>query len=91
MPLGLEVGLGHGHVVLDGDSQRGIAHQFSVHVCYGITAGWIKIPIGSQRDLGPGDIVLDGDPAPPSGGRSPQVSPRACCGQMVWMDQDATR
>jgi len=39
--------------------------QFSAHVCYGQTAGWIKMPLGGEVGLGPGHIVLDGDPAPP--------------------------
>ena len=36
MKLGMAVGLGPGHIVLDGDpapSQRGTAPQFSAHVC----------------------------------------------------------
>jgi len=38
--------------------------QFSAHVYYGQTAGWIKMPLGTEIGLGPGDIVLDWDPAP---------------------------
>jgi len=60
MPLGTEVGLGPGDVVLDGHSP-----QFSAHVCCGQTAGCMKIPLGKDVDLGPCHIVLDGDPAPP--------------------------
>ena len=41
MPLGMEVGLGPGHIVLDGDPalppQKGHSPQFSVHVCCGQT------------------------------------------------------
>jgi len=33
--------------------------QFSAHVCYGKTAGWIKMPFGRKVRLGPGHIVLD--------------------------------
>ena len=40
--------------------------QFSVHVCRGQTAGWIKMPLGTEVGIGSGDIVLHGDPAPPS-------------------------
>jgi len=36
------------------------APQFSVHVCWGQTAGWIKMPLGSEIDLGSGHIVLNG-------------------------------
>ena len=44
--------------------QRGTAPQFSVHICYGQMAAWIKIsPIDMELALGPGDFVLDGDPA----------------------------
>jgi len=43
--------------------QKG-AHQplphFSVHVYWGETAGWIKMPLGTEVGLGPGDIVLNG-------------------------------
>jgi len=37
--------------------------QFSIHVYYGQTAGWMKTPLGTEVDLGTGHIVLDGDPA----------------------------
>ena len=66
MKLGMEVSLGPGQIVLDGDP----AHpkmvtdpQFSAHVCCGQTTGWIKMPLGTEVDFGPGQIVLDGDPA----------------------------
>jgi len=72
MPLGMQVGLGPGHIVLDGypapspqKSGRGTALQFSAHVCYGHTAVWIKIPLDTEVGLGPDHIVLDGNPAPP--------------------------
>ena len=72
MPLGMEVGLGPGHTVLDGAQlplPKGVRNsiQFSVHVCRGRTAGWIKMPLGAEVGLGPGDIVLDGDARPPKG------------------------
>ena len=70
MKLCTEAGLGPGHIVSDGDPtlppQRAQpSPQFSVHVCCGQTAGWIKMPLGMEIGLGPGHIVLDGDPAPP--------------------------
>jgi len=90
MKLGTDVGLGPGHIVLDGDPapplQRGTAPQFSDHVCYGQTAGWIKMPHGIKVCLGPGDyVVLDGDPAPPpkKGTAPPQFSAHVYCGQMA--------
>ena len=43
MKLGVEVGLGPGHIVLDGNPtpllKRGTVPQFSAHVCCGQTAG----------------------------------------------------
>jgi len=70
MELGMQVGLGPGHIVLDGDPapppQRGTATtQFSAHICCGQMAAWIKIPLGMELGLGPGAFVLDGNPAPP--------------------------
>jgi len=69
MALGIEVGLGPGHIVLDGDTAplppKGAAAdpQFLAHVYCGQTAGWIKTPLGTEVDLGPGHFVLDGFPA----------------------------
>ena len=70
MPLGTEVGLGPGDIVLNGDSaplERSTAPlpHFSANVYCGKMAGWIKMPLGREVDLGPGHIVLDGDPVPP--------------------------
>jgi len=72
MKLGMHVGLGAGHIVLDRDPapppQRGTAPHF-----WPISA-WIKMSLGMELGLGPGDIVLDADPAPPSQkGQSPQI------------------
>jgi len=49
MPPDTEVGLGPGHIVLDGDpaAPKGHSPQFSAHVCCGQTAGWIKMPLGT--------------------------------------------
>ena len=79
--LGMEVGLGPGDFVLDGDPasppQKGAEPppQFSAHFCCGQTAGWIKMALDMELGLGPGDFVLDGDPAarsPKRGAVSPQ-------------------
>jgi len=65
----MEVGLGPGHIVLNGDTapvpQKGTEPppQFLAHVYCGETAGWIKTPLGTEVDLGPGHFVLDGFPA----------------------------
>jgi len=37
-------------------------NPWSMHVCCGQTAGWIKMPLGREVGLGPGRNVLDGDP-----------------------------
>jgi len=66
MKLGLQVGLGPGHIVFDGDRlpllQRGTAPHFSAHVHCGQTAVCIRIPIGTEVGLSLGNIVLDWDP-----------------------------
>jgi len=68
MPLGREVGLGQGDVVLDGDPAptppKGHNPQFLAHVCCGQTAGWIKMALGMEVYLGPGHIVFMGTQLP---------------------------
>jgi len=79
MKLGTQVGLGPGHVVLDGDPtplpQRGKSSQFKAHICCGPMAAWIKMLLGMEINLGRGDHVLDGDHAPPpqKGGGASQI------------------
>jgi len=79
MPFGTEVSLGPGDIVLDGDpAPRKKGHSspspILAHVCYGQTAGWIKMPLGTEVYLGPRHIVLDGGPAhPPKSHSSPLV------------------
>ena len=81
MPLGMVVGLGPGHIVLDGDPapipKRGHSSPQSwAHVCCGQSAGWIKRPLGTKVGLGPDRIVLHEDPAPPlKRGRAPSLRP----------------
>jgi len=72
MSLGMELGLGPGDFLLDGDPaappQGG---GFSAHVYCGQTARWMKLVLGMDVGLSPGDFVLDGDLAPsPKAGRS---------------------
>ena len=89
MKLGKLVGLGRGHIVLDGDpyssSPKGRRPSpFLAHICCGQMAGWIKMPLGMEEGLSPGDFVLDGDPAPrPKKGAEPfpQFSAHFYCGQ----------
>ena len=70
MKLGMEVGFGPGHTVLDGDPAptKGVqTTQFLAHVCCGQTDGssttdrYIKMPLGTDVGLGSCDIVLDED------------------------------
>jgi len=84
----MHVGLGPGHVVLDGDPatppQQGHSHQFSAHVYCDQTVGRIKVKLGTEVDLGPGDIVLDGNPAallPLKRGHSTPILAHVYCGQ----------
>jgi len=64
VPLGRQVGLGPGDIVLNGDPgppKKGHSTpQFLDHVYCGQTAGWIKMSLCTKVDLGPGHIVLDG-------------------------------
>jgi len=79
---GMDVGLGPGDFVLDGDPappKKGHNCQFLAHVYCGQMAGWIKIPLGTEVGLRPGDTVLDGDPSPPKG-HSLQFSAHVYCG-----------
>jgi len=60
MPLGMEVGLVPGDVVLDGDRalpQKGHNPQFSAHVYCGQTTEWIKARLGTEIGLGTGHIA----------------------------------
>jgi len=72
MSLGMEVGLGSGDFVLDGDPvhfpQKGAEppSQFSAHFYCGQMAAWIKMSLGMELGLDPGNFVLDGDPVAPS-------------------------
>ena len=61
MKLGTQVGLGSGHIVLDGDPAppppKGHSLQFSSRICCCQMAAWIKMPLGMDVGLGPGDCV----------------------------------
>jgi len=63
MPLGTEVGLGPGHIVLDGtqlSSPKKLVQTPIFGPCLLWPNGWMikKMPFGTEVDLGPGDIVL---------------------------------
>jgi len=67
MPLGTEVDLGPGDIVLDGNParpQRGAQHS-QFWPCCGQTVARIKVPLGTGVGLSPGHIVLHEDLAPP--------------------------
>jgi len=96
--FGTQVGLGLGHIALDGDpaplpQEKGHSPpNFWAHIYYGQTDGWIKMPLGMEVGLGAGHIVLDGDPAPP---KKTGLSHRPIFGSCLlwpngWMDHDAT-
>jgi len=56
MILGVQVGLGPGHIVLDGDPPPlpkigGTAPKSLAHVYCGEMAGWIKVPLGMEIGL----------------------------------------
>jgi len=62
MPLGMEVGLDPGDIVLDGtqlppQKRATAAPHFSAHVCCGQTGGWIKVRLRTNVGLDPGNIV----------------------------------
>jgi len=95
MKLGMQVGLGHGHIVLGEDPapllQKGAQPpQFSAHICCDQMAGWIKMPLGREVGLSPSDIVRWGPSSPSSKRpRSPPpsiFSAHVYCGQTAgWM------
>jgi len=62
MKLGTQVGLGPGHIVLDGNPApplpNGLAPQFSAHICCSQMAAWINMPLGMEVRLGPGDYGM---------------------------------
>jgi len=78
----MKVGLGPGHIVLDGDPAPLLKKEAQPP----IFGRWIKVPLGRKGVLHQSDIVLDGDPAPssPKRGQSPQFSAHVYCGQ--WLD-----
>jgi len=83
MKLGMPVGLGPGHILLDGDPaplpQRGTSRP---NFCPYLD-GWIKMPLGMEVGLRPGHIVVGGDPAPSpqKGGTARKFSAHVCCAQ----------
>ena len=81
MKHGMQVGLGPGHIVLDGDPGHPVPYIYC-----GQTAGWIKMPLGTQVNVGPDDVVLDGVAAPPLSKRGTAPSFRFMSIVAKWLD-----
>jgi len=94
MPLGTEVGLGRGDIVLDGDPGRSpikrghSTPKFLVHVYGGQTAEWIRMLLGMEVGLGPDHTVRWGPNFPQKGTQPPVFGP-CLLWPNGWMDQDA--
>ena len=87
MTLSMQVRIGPGHIVLDGNpaAPKGHSPQLSAHICSSQMAVWIKMPLGTEVGLSLGDTVLDGDPAPPLlKVHSPQFLPMSVVAK--WLD-----
>jgi len=91
MPLGMEVGLGPGEIVLDGDPAPLPKRGHINPQIFGQTAGWIKMPLGTEVGLGPGHIILHGTRSIPQRGTAPPPNflPMFVVAKW-WMDQDGT-
>ena len=94
MALGMELGLGPGHIMLDGDlapiPKRGQSPQI-----FGPLLLWpngcIRIPLGTEVGPSLRHTVLDRDIAPPPlKGHSPPIFGQCPLWSNGWMDQDAT-
>ena len=94
IPLGTEVGLSLGDIVLYGDPVppplKGHSRQFSatVHCCQ--KAGWTKMALAMEVSLGPVNFVLDGIALPLKGIHPPVFGP-CLLWPNGWTDEDATR
>jgi len=76
MPLGMEVGFGPCHIVLDGDPappKKGHSPPFSADVYCSQTARWIKMPVSTKVGISPGNIVFDANRATPPQGAEPPI------------------
>jgi len=101
MKPGTEVGLDLCQIVLNRDPaplpQRGTApfHQkifIFGYVCFGQTAGWIKMQLGTEVDLSPSHSVRWGPSYPSPKWAQPQFSAHACCGKTAgWIKMPLRR
>jgi len=72
----MEVGLGQGNFVFDGDpasprKRHNHPHPILAHVYCGQMAGWMKTPLSTEVDLGPGHSVLHGAQLSAKGAQQP--------------------
>jgi len=91
MSLGMELGLGPGDFVLDGDPAlllkmgQSPRHQFSAHFYCGQMAGCIKMPLGMDIGLSPEDFCVRWRPSSPAPTRRRRLPPKSLahvyCGQ----------
>jgi len=71
MKFGMQVGLGTGHILVDGDPAplppKGQSPRpILAYIGCGQMAGWINMPVRTEVGLDPSNIVLDGNPAHPN-------------------------
>ena len=90
MKLGMQVGLGPGHIVLDGDpappSPKGHSPpQFLAHICCSQMAAWIKMSLGMELGLSPGDPATP----PQKLAGAPQIFGQCLLWPNGWMDEEA--
>jgi len=69
MSLGMELGLGPGDYVLDGDPapfpKRGAEPAIFGPCLLWSTAGWMKLALGTEVGLRSGEFLLNGELVPP--------------------------
>ena len=95
MKLRMQVGLGPGHTVLDGDRAPlpKAAQPLNFRPISIVAKRWggVKMALGTEVCLSAGDSVFDGDSAPsPKGGGAPQIFGPCLLWSNGWMDQDGT-
>jgi len=94
MSLGVEVGLGPGHIVLDGNPASSPMGHSPSRLSFwpmSVVAKWLEgsrcYLVGREVGVSPSDIVLDGNPAPspPKWAQQPppHFSAHVYCGQMA--------
>jgi len=86
MKLGMKVGLGPGHIVLDEDPAPPKGPHLPIFSsCLLWPNGWMDQDDiwYMEVDLGPGDTVLDGNSGPPKRGPAPPLFGPCYCAQTV--------